>query len=76
MQPLRTVECLVWHLLVVLWINEGRAPRLAVCDQPPLSKPVTMDLAKVDPSTGKPIRTIIKTTDPQKYGIQVSDYLT
>ena len=42
----------------------------------PLAKPVVLDLAKVDPSTGKPIRTIIKTTDPQKYGIQVSDYLT
>ncbi len=41
----------------------------------PLSEPVTLDLSEKDPATGKPKRTIIKTTDPQKYGIQVSDYL-
>ncbi len=41
----------------------------------PLAEPVTLDLSRVDPATGKPIRTIIKTTDPQKYGIRVSDYL-
>jgi len=41
----------------------------------PLAEPVTLDLSVVDPDTGKPVRTIIKTTDPQKYGVQVSDYL-
>ena len=27
------------------------------------------------PDSGKPLRQILKTTDPQKYGIRVSDYL-
>ena len=41
----------------------------------PLATPRALDLSSVDPSTGKPLRTIIKTTDPQRYGIKVSDYL-
>jgi hypothetical protein len=41
----------------------------------PLSNPVTLDLSETDPGSGMPARSIIKTTDPQKYGIQVSDYL-
>lgn len=41
----------------------------------PLSEPVTLDLSVLDPGTGLPARAIIKTTDPQKYGVQVSDYL-
>jgi len=41
----------------------------------PLAEPVTLDLSAVDPETGMPARSIIKTTDPQKYGVQVSDYL-
>ena len=44
-----------------------------------LGMPVTdqriIDLAQGDPETGKAVRVIIKTADPQKYGIQVSDYL-
>ena len=40
----------------------------------PLVTPLTVDLTKVDPVTGQ-TRNIIKTTDPQKYGIRVSDYL-
>jgi HD-GYP domain-containing protein (c-di-GMP phosphodiesterase class II) len=36
--------------------------------------PRTMDLAETDPATGKPLRTIIKTTDPERYGIHVGDY--
>lgn len=39
----------------------------------PLDEPRWLDLA-VPPESG-PTRTILKTTDPQKYGIQVSDYL-
>ena len=34
----------------------------------PLETPVTVDIAESE-------RTIVKTTDAQKYGIQVSDYL-
>jgi HD-GYP domain-containing protein (c-di-GMP phosphodiesterase class II) len=41
----------------------------------PLADPVTVDLSAVDPATGKPVKTIIKTIDPEKYGIRVSDYL-
>jgi len=41
----------------------------------PLSEPVTLDLSTVDPETGAPARAIIKTTDPEKYGVLVSDYL-
>jgi HD-GYP domain-containing protein (c-di-GMP phosphodiesterase class II) len=36
--------------------------------------PLTLDLAETDPATGKPRRTIIKTTDPERYGIHVGDY--
>jgi HD-GYP domain-containing protein (c-di-GMP phosphodiesterase class II) len=36
--------------------------------------PRTIDLAETDPATGKPERTIIKTTDPERYGIHVGDY--
>jgi len=41
----------------------------------PVTEYRTLDLSRTDPDTGKPIRTIIKTADPQRYGIQVSDYL-
>jgi len=54
-------------------------PRVRVISDPlgvPLVEPVTLDLALDDPATGRPVRTIIKTTYPQKYGIRVSDYLT
>ncbi len=41
----------------------------------PLPELVTLDLSNVDPATGLAARTIIKTADPEKYGIKVSDYL-
>jgi HEAT repeat protein len=40
----------------------------------PLARPLTVNLSKSDPATGQ-VRKIIKTTDPQRYGIRVSDYL-
>ena len=40
----------------------------------PLIEPIVADLSEVDPSTGHPRRTIIKTTDPEKYGINIGDY--
>ncbi|MBI4540010.1 MAG: HD domain-containing protein [Gemmatimonadetes bacterium] len=40
----------------------------------PVADPPTVDLSEIDPATGAPRRTIIKTTDPQKYGINVADY--
>jgi HD-GYP domain-containing protein (c-di-GMP phosphodiesterase class II) len=42
----------------------------------PLSEPIPVDLAETDPETGRPRKQIIKTTDPQKYGIRVADYIT
>jgi HD-GYP domain-containing protein (c-di-GMP phosphodiesterase class II) len=41
----------------------------------PLPEPKTLDLSVSDPETGAPPRSIIKTTDPEKYGVKVSDYL-
>jgi HD-GYP domain-containing protein (c-di-GMP phosphodiesterase class II) len=42
----------------------------------PLVEPRTLDLSAVDPETGDPHRTVIKTASPEKYGIRVSDYIT
>lgn len=39
-----------------------------------LAEPPLVDLSDVDPATGSPVRTIVKTTDPDKYGIRVSEY--
>jgi HD-GYP domain-containing protein (c-di-GMP phosphodiesterase class II) len=41
----------------------------------PLPQPRLIDLSDTDDG-GQPLRQILKTTDPQKYGIRVSDYLT
>lgn len=41
----------------------------------PVSEHTILDLSRMDPATGKPVRSIIKTADPQRYGIMVSDYL-
>jgi HD-GYP domain-containing protein (c-di-GMP phosphodiesterase class II) len=41
----------------------------------PLSEPATLDLSDTDPASGLPIRTIIKTVEADRYGVQVSDYL-
>jgi HD-GYP domain-containing protein (c-di-GMP phosphodiesterase class II) len=41
----------------------------------PLPQPRLVDLSQTDDG-GQPLRQILKTTDPQKYGIRVSDYLT
>jgi HD-GYP domain-containing protein (c-di-GMP phosphodiesterase class II) len=40
----------------------------------PVDPPRTLDLTELDPATGAPVRTIIKTTDPEMYGIDVRDY--
>ncbi|HEX2204351.1 MAG TPA: HD domain-containing phosphohydrolase [Longimicrobium sp.] len=40
----------------------------------PIASPPTIDLSAADPATGRPARTIIKTTDPDRYGIHVGDY--
>ena len=39
----------------------------------PLPEPVTVDLSDTD-GAGNPLRSIIKTTNPERYGINVGDY--
>jgi len=56
------------HQPVVRIITDGMGNTLAT--------PVTVDLAEIDPATGKPSRNIIKTTDPERYGINVAAYVT
>jgi HD-GYP domain-containing protein (c-di-GMP phosphodiesterase class II) len=41
----------------------------------PLPDTPIVDLSRVD-AAGKPLKQILKTTDAQKYGIKVADYLT
>ncbi len=41
----------------------------------PLATPRVVDLSETDPATGRPLRTIIKTANPERYGIRVADYL-
>lgn len=81
--PVGTLVILDTHeLAIVSLVNSDpdllHRPQVRVISDPvglPLAEPKTVDLAHVDPSTGMAIRQIIKTTDPQKYGIRVSDYL-
>ena len=40
-----------------------------------MADPITVDLGELNPATGKPYRTIVKTTNPEKYGIRVADYI-
>ncbi|NJD18242.1 MAG: HD domain-containing protein [Gemmatimonadetes bacterium] len=82
--PVGTLVILdTYELAVVAEVNKNpdllHRPKVRVISDPmgvPLGEPVLLDLGDDDPATGGPVRTIIKTTDPQKYGIRVSDYLT
>jgi hypothetical protein len=40
----------------------------------PLDPAPLLDLTQLNPATGEPLRSIIKTTDPERYGIHVGDY--
>jgi len=81
--PVGTLVILDTHeLAVVAQVNANpdllHRPKVKVISDPvglPLPEPKTLDLSEVDPATGAPRHQIIKTTDPQKYGIRVSDYL-
>ncbi|MDH5589959.1 MAG: HD domain-containing protein [Gemmatimonadota bacterium] len=81
--PVGTLAILDSHeLAVVSHVNPDpnllHRPKVKVISDAmgvPLSQPITLDLSQNHPTTGQPIRSIIKTTDPQKYGIRVSDYL-
>jgi HD-GYP domain-containing protein (c-di-GMP phosphodiesterase class II) len=81
--PVGTLVILDSHeLAVVSQVNPDpdllHRPTVKVISDPvglPLTEPKTVDLAQADPATGRAAHQIIKTTDPQKYGIRVSDYL-
>ncbi len=81
--PIGTLVILdTMEMAVVSGVNKELAklhqPLVRVISDPmgvPLADPVTVDLSAIDPATGSPAKTIIKTTDPEKYGVRVSDYL-
>jgi HD-GYP domain-containing protein (c-di-GMP phosphodiesterase class II) len=54
------------HQPVVRIVYDAMGQRI---DDPPL-----VDLAETDPGTGQPRRTIVKATDPDRYGLRVGDY--
>ena len=69
------------EMAVVCGVNPERLhqPMVKIITDPMgvrLSPPLEADLAEVDASTGRPYRQVIKTTDAQRYGIRVSDYIT
>ena len=64
-------ECPDFAALVIAYSKIYRYPGGAEKIRPPR----TLDLTELDPATGAPIRTIIKTTDPEKYDIRVRDYI-
>jgi hypothetical protein len=33
------------------------------------------DLTELDPETGRPRRSVVRSTDPERYGIRVADYV-
>lgn len=81
--PVGTLVILDSHeLAIVSKVNPDpdllHRPTVKVISDPvglPLPEPKEIDLAAGDPATGAPVHQIIKTSDPQKYGIRVSDYL-
>jgi len=70
------------EMAVVSGVNEDpeklHQPTVKVISDPmglPLSEPKTLDLSVTDPASGQPVHSVIKTTDPERYGVKVSDYL-
>jgi HD-GYP domain-containing protein (c-di-GMP phosphodiesterase class II) len=80
--PVGTVAILDSHELAVvtarnrdpLRIHQPLVKIIADSNGMLLAEPVPADLSEVDPATGKPKRTVVKTIDPEMYGIRVSDY--
>jgi HD-GYP domain-containing protein (c-di-GMP phosphodiesterase class II) len=80
--PVGTVAILDTHELAVV---TGRNPDPKRLHQPivkiiadgkgvMLAQPIPADLSEADPATGAPRRAVVKTIDPDQYGIRVSDY--
>lgn len=81
--PIGTLVILdTYELAVVSGINSNpemlHLPTVRIISDPmgvPLAQPLEWDLSVAHPETGEAQRSILKTTDPQKYGIRVADYL-
>ncbi len=59
--------------------NHLHQPEVRLLSDPmgtPLAEPTRVLLDEIDPDTKGPKRTIIKTADPSRYDIRVSDYVT
>jgi HD-GYP domain-containing protein (c-di-GMP phosphodiesterase class II) len=78
--PVGTVAVLdTFELAVVTARNTDRLhqPRVRIIADSfgmRLAEPVDVDLAETDPASGQPKRTIVKTVNPEKYGVRVSEY--
>jgi len=55
------------HQPVVKIISDGMGIMMA--------DPPTVDLSEIDPATDRPRRTIVKTVDPDRFGVRVADYI-
>ncbi len=72
-----------FELGIVARSNEDPArphqPEVKILSDPkgiPLATPEVATLDEIDPATGRPRRTVIKTADPARYDIRVADYVT
>jgi HD-GYP domain-containing protein (c-di-GMP phosphodiesterase class II) len=78
--PVGSVVVLDTFELAVVVAANAAAPHLPVVRVVhdslgiPVLPPTTVDLSEADPVTGRPSRAIIKTTDPERYGINVKEY--
>jgi hypothetical protein len=79
--PIGTLVFLdTFEMAVVCAVNQEKLhlPRVKIIASPMglrVHPPPIVDLSEVDPATGRPSRQIVKTTDPERYGIRVADYL-
>ncbi len=82
--PVGTLVILdTFELAVVTRANPDPArlhqPEVKILSDPmgvPLAEPEPVRLDQIDPRTGEPRRSIIKTADPNRYGVRVADYVT
>lgn len=80
--PVGTMAILDSHEMAVVTARNSSPKKLhqpivkVICDAwgNMIAEPPTLDLSELDPATGRPKRSIIKTVDPDKYGIRISDY--
>jgi HD-GYP domain-containing protein (c-di-GMP phosphodiesterase class II) len=80
--PVGTLAILDTHELAVVTGRNADPKRLhqpvvkIIADQNGvmLAEPFSVELSEVNPETGAPRRTVVKTIDPDQYGIRVSDY--